>query len=92
MNEQPLPLTPYEPARCRLRLQGRVTADWSDWLAGAELTFTGEGPLSITTLCGTVRDQAGLFGLLSFVRDLGVVLLSVEIIRLSAKNLGEFNE
>lgn len=92
MNEQPLPLTPYEPVRCCLRLQGRITAGWSDWLAGAETTFSGEGPLTITTLCGTVRDQAGLFGLLSFVRDLGVVLLAVEIIRIPANNRGKCNE
>ena len=92
MNDQLLPLTPYEPARCCLRLQGRVTADWTDWLTGAEMTFSGEGALTITILCGIVRDQAALFGLLSFVRDLGVVLLAVEIIGISEKSQGKCNE
>jgi hypothetical protein len=73
------PLSPYEAARCTLRLQGRVTADWSDWLEECEVVFGGEGAQGSTVLNGIVRDQAALFGLLSFVRDLGAVLLGVEI-------------
>jgi hypothetical protein len=68
------PLFPDQPVRYNLRLQGRLNADWADWLQEAEVTFDG----SQTILTGTVRDQAALFGLLSFVRDLGAPLLSVE--------------
>jgi hypothetical protein len=31
----------------------------------------------MTVITGTVKDQAALFGLLSFIRDLGVALISV---------------
>ena len=68
------PLSPDQPARYRLRLQGRISADWADWLLEAAATFDGDQ----TYITGTVRDQAALFGLLSFVRDLGASLLLVE--------------
>jgi len=68
------PLSPDQPARYRLRLQGCLSADWSDWLLEANTTFDGDQ----TILTGRVRDQAALFGLLSFVRDLGAPLLLVE--------------
>jgi hypothetical protein len=74
-------LIPHEPARYCLQLQGRLSADWSDWLTGVEVAYEGEGQIVVTTVTGTVRDQAGLFGLLSFVRDLGVPLIAVEWIR-----------
>jgi hypothetical protein len=68
------PLTSAQPARYRLRLQGRVHADWADWLPDAITTFDRDQ----TSLTGTVRDQPALFGLLSFIRDLGAPLLLVE--------------
>ena len=74
-------LTPHEPARYRLQLQGRLSANLGDWLTEAAITYDGEGPITVTTITGTVRDQAGLFGLLSSVRDLGAPLIAVEWIR-----------
>lgn len=52
--------------------------NWSDWLSDAVVAYEGDGQLAVTTITGTVRDQAGLFGLLSYVRDLGAPLVSVE--------------
>ena len=72
------PLTTHEPARYRLQLQGRLTADWSDWLSDVEISFEVEGQVVVTTITGTVHDQAGLFGLLSYIRDLGAPLISVK--------------
>ena len=68
------------PARYRLRLQGRVNAEWSDWLSEASVHFDFQNGKIMTVICGMVRDQAALFGLLSFIRDLGVPLISVEAI------------
>jgi hypothetical protein len=70
----------HQPARYRLRLQARVAADWTDWLSDPVVQVDGAGAGSITVVAGTVRDQAALFGLLSFVRDLGVPLIAVELI------------
>ncbi len=80
--ETKTPLSLDQPAAYRLRLQGRISVDWSDWLADAVLTYED----SQTIVTGTVYDQPALFGLLSFVRDLGVPLLSVELIPDSKEN------
>ncbi len=68
------PLSSDQPARYYLRLQGRFSADWADWLLEAATTFDGDQ----TLITGTVRDQAALFGMLSYLRDLGAPLLLVE--------------
>jgi hypothetical protein len=73
-------LTPFLPTRYRLRLQGKVSADWSDWLSDAMVFFDFHNDVILTVVTGTVRDQSGLFGLLSFIRDLGIPLISVEAI------------
>jgi hypothetical protein len=50
-----------------------------DWLRDPQVEIVREGDGSIiTTLTGTVADQAALHGLLTSLRDLGVPLLSVE--------------
>jgi hypothetical protein len=68
---------PTLPARYQVRLQGQISADWSDWLSELDVTAEGRSPAIMTVLTGTVKDQAALFGLLSFIRDLGVALISV---------------
>ena len=74
-------LTPQESVCYRLQLQGRLSVDWSDWLTDVAVAFDDEGQVVVTTVTGTVRDQAGLFGLLSFVRDLGALLIAAQWIR-----------
>jgi hypothetical protein len=75
-------LTRDQPATYRIRLQGRISADLSDWLTESIVTFEQDQ----TVLTGQVCDQAALFGLLSFVRDLGVPLVSIEFIPSSKEN------
>ena len=75
-------LTLDQPAAYRIRLQGRISADLSDWLTDAAVTFEN----GQTVVTGRVCDQTALFGLLSFVRDLGVPLLSVEFLSTSKEN------
>lgn len=73
-------LRPDQPAVYRIAFQGRVQAEWSDWLHEVSVhtqAGTPERP-AITTLTGTVADQAALFGLLARVRDLGLPLLLVQ--------------
>jgi hypothetical protein len=70
------------PARYRLRLQGIHTSNWGDWLNRFEITVKGAGPQAVTRLVGDVRDQSALFGLLGCVRDLGIPLISVELVEI----------
>ena len=69
-------LTLDQPALYRLCLNGHVSADWSDWLTNIVVAFKNDQ----TLINGVVRDQAALFGLLSFVRDLGAPLVYVEFL------------
>lgn len=64
-------------SRYEIRLAGRLDSRWSDWFEGFTLTSDADG---YTTLAGPVIDQAALHGLLRRVGDLGVTLISVNIL------------
>jgi hypothetical protein len=57
-----------------IRIRGTLSPDWSEWFEGMEIRQDGEGE---TILAGRVVDQAALHGLLARVRDLNLVLVSV---------------
>jgi len=58
----------------QIRIQGHLSSEWTDWFEGLSITLQDNGE---TLLTGLVVDQAGLYGLLRKVRDLGMPLLSV---------------
>jgi hypothetical protein len=62
------------PAIYRLRVHERLDERWSEWFEGMALLRAPDS----TTLTGRVADQAALHALLRKLRDLGLVLLSVE--------------
>ena len=67
------------PAIYQIKVQGRLSESWSDWLNGMTFTFENgkDGP-AITTLTGTVTDQVALHGVLARIRDLALPLLLVK--------------
>jgi hypothetical protein len=65
------------PASYELRVEGHLDHHWSAWFDELTLTHESDGT---TTLRGLVPDQAALHGLLAKIRDLGVALISVEVI------------
>ena len=65
------------PAGYRLRVDGHLDDHWSPWFGDLTLTHEDDGT---TILSGFVADQAELHGLLTKIRDLGVILISVEVI------------
>jgi hypothetical protein len=65
------------PAGYRLRVDGHLDDHWSAWFGDLTLTHHSDGT---TSLSGIVADQAALHGLLRKVRDLGIALISVEVI------------
>lgn len=68
---------PAETEQYEIRLQGQLDQRWSDWFEGFTLTNESDGT---TTLIGPVIDQAALHGLLRRVGDLGVTLISVNVL------------
>jgi hypothetical protein len=65
------------PAGYQLRVDGHLDDHWSPWFGDLTLTHEDDGT---TSLSGYVADQAQLHGLLMKVRDLGITLISVEVI------------
>jgi hypothetical protein len=66
---------PQPPARYRIRIRGHLDPAWSAWFDGLTLHQADDGT---TELTGALADQAALFGLLAWLRDLGATLLLVE--------------
>jgi hypothetical protein len=77
-------MSPYptltQPATYRIRITGRVSNSWSDFMSGLHEVYLPESGTGVTELTGTVPDQSALFGLLCHIRDLGLPLISVEFI------------
>jgi hypothetical protein len=65
---------PNKPTNYKIRINGHLDPEWSDWFEGLTVTLEEDGT---TLLTGMVIDQAALHGLLKKVRDLGMPLLSV---------------
>jgi len=65
-------------AAYRIRIAGRVGNGWDDFLTGGKESVEMLGRDLTTVVMGTFVDQAALFGMLSRIRDRGLVLVSVE--------------
>lgn len=63
-----------EPPVYIVRIEGYLDPRWSDWFDGMRI----EHGDTETLLSGPLADQAALHGLLGKLRDLGLVLLSVQ--------------
>lgn len=65
------------PATYRIEVLGRLDSNWSERLAGMEITTTGgSSVVSRTILQGQVLDQSALAGVLNTLCDLGLPLIS----------------
>ena len=78
MEEDKLRLTLDQPATYQIKVPGALDESWSDWAGGMTVAVEseGDGP-PVTTLTGTVADQAALQGLLRRLYSLGLPLISV---------------
>lgn len=63
----------------RIRVKGHLGPEWSSWFDGMAVEPQAGDE---TLLTGPAADQAALHGLLNKVRDLGLPLLSVELLQL----------
>lgn len=63
-----------QPTIYRIRIEGQLDSQWTDWFEGLTITQEDNGD---TLLTGLVVDQAALHGLLKKIRDLGLTLISI---------------
>ena len=59
-----------------IMIQAQLNEDWADWFNGMAITTQG----TMTTLRGTVVDQAALRGILTKIWDLNLTLIAVNVI------------
>jgi hypothetical protein len=63
-----------KPEVYEIRIEGSLSDRWSHWFEGFSIT---QGTENETILTGNLRDQADLHGVLMKIRDLRLVLISV---------------
>jgi hypothetical protein len=64
--------------KCRIRVKGRLTEDWSERMHGLSITtLIGQDTVE-TTLEGDVPDQSALQGVIASLGDLNLAVISVE--------------
>ena len=85
-NTQSLRPIQAEPAIYEIRLQGHLPDLWAGWFGEVAIDLEEDGTTRLT--CPAI-DQAALYGLLRKVRDLGLLLLSVNRIELNQTDGGE---
>jgi hypothetical protein len=62
----------------QIKIKGALDQSWSNWLGDVNIHAERmEDGSVITTLMGDLIDQATLFGILDRIRDLNLVLVSV---------------
>jgi hypothetical protein len=60
---------------CSITVEGPLDQRWSEWFDGLTITHRETGE---SVLTGHLPDQAALHGVLTRVRDLGLMLVTVE--------------
>jgi hypothetical protein len=71
------------PMVYQIRVRSHLNSDWTDWFEGLTITCEENGN---TLMTGPIIDQAALHGLLKKVRDLGMLLISVNPIHRENQN------
>jgi hypothetical protein len=59
----------------QIRVRGTIDQRWEDWFEG--MAIATDEHVSVTTLTGTVTDQAALRGILAKLWDLNLDLISI---------------
>jgi hypothetical protein len=72
-------IQPYDmPEFYELRVNGRLQRESAFWFEDMTLTIDESTSPVQTIIKGSIRDQATLYGLISRIRDLGLILISVK--------------
>jgi len=60
-----------------IRIKGHLDETWAEWFDGLAINHEDNGESLLT---GSLPDQAALHGLLNRLRDLGIQLISVNLV------------
>jgi hypothetical protein len=66
----------------QMKVEGRLDENWAAWFDDMAITTEKlDDQATITTLTGSIADQAALHGILARIRNLGLPLLLVKYLR-----------
>jgi len=72
-----------DPAVYRIRIQGILDTNWSDYYGGMTIEHEGDPKHNAwTILKGKLADQSALIGVLNSLHDIGYSILSVEYLEI----------
>ena len=74
MNSQ---LQPDNAACYRIKVQGTLSSNWSDYLGGLDISVKNEHGSPHTILEGELLDQAALMGVIDSLYNLGYMILEI---------------
>ena len=77
-----------EQNRYHIRVKRHLSPQWSDWFDGFTITNCEDGE---ALLSGIILDQAALYGLLNKISNLGLPLLSVNLVQREEASQGTSN-
>jgi len=63
-----------EDTQYHIKIKGHLEPRWQDWFDGLAITLTDDGD---TILSGDIVDQAALHGVFKKIRNLGLIIVSV---------------
>ena len=66
----------------QIRVRGHLSVEWSEWFDRMTIVHEADG---VTALTGILADQAALYGVLIRIRNLGLPLISVNVIDQTAE-------
>jgi hypothetical protein len=70
---------PWHSGTYRIRVRGKLDANWSDRLGGMSISLRSQrGEGTQTVLEGSLRDQSALAGVLNTLYELHLTILNVE--------------
>ncbi len=81
MNPSLIYLSLYQAATYQIRVAGKLPGNWQEQFGemACQVERMENGAI-VTALTAQVADQAGLHGLLALIRDLGLPLVSVNLV------------
>jgi len=68
-----------------IKVAGQLDEHWSEWLGNLSMSHDAQGN---TLLTGMIPDQAALHGILTNIRDLGLVLISLNQVDVKMERKG----
>jgi hypothetical protein len=72
-----------DPAVYRIRIQGILDTNWSDYYGGMTIEHEGDPKHNARTILrGKLADQSALIGVLNSLHDIGYSILSVEYLEI----------